>query len=108
MSEICSVEPGESAAARRALVLRLKRVEGQIRGVQAMIESGQDCEQVAQQMSAARKALDKAFFELIACAIEHPQFSAEPAAKGSRGKRAADAEAGQRVQRIARALARFG
>jgi DNA-binding FrmR family transcriptional regulator len=108
------MEPGDSAAARRALVLRLKRVEGQIRGVQAMIESGQDCEQVAQQMSAARKALDKAFFELIACAIEHPQFSADPgegaktakADKPSRGKRATDAT--ERVQRIARALARFG
>ena len=62
--------------ARHELVLRLKRVEGQIRGVQGMIEAAADCEEIAQQLSAARKALDKAFFELMACAIQHPQFSA--------------------------------
>lgn len=83
--------------ARHALVLRLKRVEGQVRGVVGMIESGEDCEAVAQQLSAARKALDKAFYELMACAIQHPQFST---AKGENS----DA----RVQRIARALAKLG
>lgn len=57
------------------LVLRLKRIEGQLRGIQAMIESGAECEQVAQQISASRRALDKAFFNVISCAIE-----ADPAA----------------------------
>ena len=55
---------------RRELVLRLKRIEGQLRGIQAMIESGADCEKVAQQLSASRRALDKAFFNVIACAVE--------------------------------------
>jgi DNA-binding FrmR family transcriptional regulator len=58
--------------------MRLKRIEGQLRGVQKMIEGGEDCELIAQQLSAGRKALDKAFFELLACAIEHPQFSPDP------------------------------
>jgi len=58
-------------AGRRSLIVRLRRVEGQIRGIQAMIESGADCEQVAQQMAAARKALDRAFFATFACAIEN-------------------------------------
>jgi DNA-binding FrmR family transcriptional regulator len=84
------------ADARRELVLRLKRVEGQVRAVQRMIEEGQDCEPVAQQLAAARKALDKAFFELMACAIEHPSFSSD-------GKEADEA----RVQRLTRALARL-
>lgn len=102
---VCAKEPTESAAARRALVLRLKRIEGQLRAVQTMIETGQDCEEVAQQFSAARKALDKAFFELIACAIEHPQFTGDaPAARAARGR---GATADPRVQRIARALAKF-
>jgi DNA-binding FrmR family transcriptional regulator len=52
------------------LVLRLKRVEGQLRGIQAMIEAGADCEKVAQQLSASRRALDKAFFNVLACAID--------------------------------------
>jgi DNA-binding FrmR family transcriptional regulator len=83
------------ADARRELVLRLKRVEGQLRAVQRMIEEGNDCDPIAQQLAAARKALDKAFFELMACAIEHPEFS----------------EAGEddahRVQRLTRTLARL-
>jgi len=82
--------------ARRELVLRLKRVEGQIRGVQGMIEAGGDCEDVAQQLSAARKALDKAFYELMACAIQHPQFSTNQ-------REAPD----ERIERIARALAKL-
>ena len=54
---------------RAAMVPRLKRAEGQIRGVQRMIESGEDCEQLALQMTAVRRALDKAFFEMMACAV---------------------------------------
>ena len=92
---------GPSAAdgvdtARRELVLRLKRVEGQLRAVQRMIEEGDDCEPIAQQLAAARKALDKAFFELMACAIEHPEFT-----NGNEN----DAE---RVQRLTRTLAKLG
>lgn len=86
-----------AARARHDLVMRLKRVEGQLRGVQRMIESGEDCEPVAQQLAASRKALDKAFFELLACAIEHPEFTANPREPRD-----------QRIQRMARALARLG
>lgn len=102
---VCVVDPAaaEATAARRALVMRLKRVEGQLRGVQSMIETGDDCEAVAQQLSAARKALDKAFFELLACAIEHPQFSVGRKA----GRTAAGDNDGVRVRQIARALAKF-
>jgi DNA-binding FrmR family transcriptional regulator len=55
---------------KHELVLRLKRIEGQLRGIQAMIESGADCEQVTQQLSASRRGLDKAFFQVVACAVE--------------------------------------
>ena len=54
---------------QRALVLRLKRVEGQLRGLQILLEEDADCEKVAQQMSAARKALDKTFFAMVGCVI---------------------------------------
>ncbi len=39
---------------------RLRRIEGQIRGLQRMIEEGQDCEAILTQLMAARAALDKA------------------------------------------------
>jgi DNA-binding FrmR family transcriptional regulator len=82
--------------ARRELVLRLKRAEGQIRGVQSMIEGGQDCEKIAQQLSAARKALDRAFYKLMACAIQHPQFSADQRERHD-----------ARIERLTRVLARL-
>lgn len=53
------------------LVVRLKRIEGQLRGIQGMIERQEDCEPVAQQLAAARKALDKTFFHTLACALQH-------------------------------------
>lgn len=56
---------------KQALTLRLKRVEGQLRGIQKMIEADADCEHVAQQLSAARKGLDRAFYEMVACVLEH-------------------------------------
>ena len=80
-----------------ALVARLKRVEGQLRGVQAMIETGQDCEEVAQQLAACRKALDKAFFNVLACALQ-----AGPA------PHAAKVPAEAKLRHAAELLARFG
>lgn len=53
-----------------ALLARLKRTEGQLRGIQAMIEADAECEKVAQQMAAARKALDRAFYNMLSCVIE--------------------------------------
>ena len=56
---------------QQQMLRRLARVEGQLRGVQKMIRDGSDCEKVAQQLTAARRALDKAFHEMLACMIEY-------------------------------------
>jgi DNA-binding FrmR family transcriptional regulator len=82
---------------KRELVLRLKRVEGQLRGIQAMIEKDSDCERVTQQLSAARRALDKAFFQVLACAIQAPPVA---------GGKVQASE--QRLSHAAELLARFG
>lgn len=55
---------------RAEVALRLRRVEGQIRGVLALLEREASCETVAQQLAAARKALDRAFFQMMACSLE--------------------------------------
>ncbi len=55
---------------KRQMIQRLARVEGQIRGVQKLIHQDEDCEKIAQQLSAARKALDKSFFQMVACMLE--------------------------------------
>ena len=82
---------------KRELVLRLKRIEGQLRGIQAMIEEEGDCEKVAQQLAASRKALDKAFFNVLAGAIQAGSGSAAGAGPGDK-----------RLQHAAELLARFG
>ena len=58
------------ASHRHDVVMRLKRVEGQIRGVLSMIDADAPCDAVAQQLAAARKALDRAFYEMMVCDIE--------------------------------------
>ncbi len=65
----------------RQMQQRLARVEGQIRGVTKLIETEQDCEKIAQQLCAARKALDKSFFEMVACLLEQGQLSPQEIAK---------------------------
>jgi len=80
---------------QRELVLRLKRIEGQLRGIQAMIDGGADCEKITQQLSASRRALDKAFFQVLACAIR-----TEP------GR--APRSAAQHIDHAAELLAKFG
>jgi DNA-binding FrmR family transcriptional regulator len=42
------------------LLVRLRRIEGQVRGVQRMLEDDRECQDVLQQMSAVRSALQNA------------------------------------------------
>ena len=42
-----------------AITLRLKRVEGQVRGLQRLLDEGSNCDKVLTQLLAARSALDQ-------------------------------------------------
>jgi CsoR family transcriptional regulator, copper-sensing transcriptional repressor len=44
---------------RRRILNRLRRLEGQVRGLQTMVESGKDCESVLTQVMAAKSALNQ-------------------------------------------------
>ena len=57
-------------ATRTDLLNRLKRAEGQLRGVQRMIEEGESCLDVASQMAAVRKALDSAYVRMTVCFMQ--------------------------------------
>jgi CsoR family transcriptional regulator, copper-sensing transcriptional repressor len=61
---------------KKALKARLARVEGQLRGLQKSLDGEANCELIAQQLSASRKALDKAFFVMVACVIEQGEVPA--------------------------------
>lgn len=62
------------------VIRRLRRVEGQVKGIQQMLTEGRDCRDVVTQMSAANKALEQAGFVLIAAGltwcIQDPERSA--------------------------------
>ena len=62
------------------LTHRLRKIGGQLRGIEAMLADERDCREVATQVSAANKALEQVGFLLIAAGfrwcIEHPTESA--------------------------------
>ncbi|WP_379319944.1 metal-sensitive transcriptional regulator [Paenibacillus puldeungensis] len=45
---------------------RLKRIEGQVRGVLRLMEEGKPCKEVVCQLSAVRNAADKAMAQMVA------------------------------------------
>jgi DNA-binding FrmR family transcriptional regulator len=78
----------EGKQARAEAVTRLRRIEGQIRGLQRMVEEGQECEAILTQLMAARAALDKAGLFIV----EH---NLEQCLRGT-----ADAQVRERLKRI--------
>ena len=57
--------PQELEAAKKSILNRLKRLEGQIRGLQSMIEQDKECEEVLTQVMAAKSALDQVGLHII-------------------------------------------
>jgi DNA-binding FrmR family transcriptional regulator len=57
-------------ASRTDILNRLKRAEGQLRGIQRMIETGDPCLDIAGQMSAVRKALDSTYVRMTVCFMQ--------------------------------------
>ncbi|MEW6524777.1 MAG: metal-sensitive transcriptional regulator [Bacillota bacterium] len=49
------------------LVQRMKRIEGQARGVRRMLEEGQDCQDTLVQIAAMRAALNKVALAMLGC-----------------------------------------
>ena len=56
--------------ARTDVLNRLRRAEGQIRGIQRMVEEGEDCLKIGQQFAAVRKALDSTYLRMTVCFME--------------------------------------
>jgi DNA-binding FrmR family transcriptional regulator len=55
---------------------RLRRLEGQIRGLQRMVDDGAECRDIVTQLAAARGALDRVGFKLMASALSCPDGQA--------------------------------
>jgi DNA-binding FrmR family transcriptional regulator len=82
---------------QKDVINRLRRIEGQVRGVVEMIQEGRSCEDVALQMSAARKAMDKAFYRMMACTMIEAVNGAED-----------EARAMEEIEQATRLLEKFG
>ena len=48
---------------------RLRRVEGQVRGIQTMLDEGRECRDVVTQVAAATKALEQVGFRLLSSGL---------------------------------------
>ncbi len=66
------LDAGNAAAGKRPIdeddpriLNRLARIEGQVRGLQRMIEQGKDCEEILAQLAAVKSALDRVGTHLI-------------------------------------------
>lgn len=49
---------------------RLKRIEGQVKGVIHMMEQGKDCRDIVTQLSAARNAIDRTMGLIVSTNLE--------------------------------------
>jgi CsoR family transcriptional regulator, copper-sensing transcriptional repressor len=58
-------EPRGYAATKEQLLTRLRRVEGQVRGIEGMVEDDRYCIDVLTQISAVQAALDKVALGLL-------------------------------------------
>jgi DNA-binding FrmR family transcriptional regulator len=64
---------------RDQIIKRLSRIEGQLRGLQAMIAEGRDCNDTLTQFAAAHRALSKAGFRYFAATMEQCRLHPEDA-----------------------------
>lgn len=78
-------EMKDQEALKKDVIARMKRIEGQMRGIQRMIEEGKECEDILVQMRAARSALRAANAQImrryLARCNEEAQKSSDPKAQ---------------------------
>ncbi|MDH6622619.1 DNA-binding FrmR family transcriptional regulator [Streptomyces sp. LBL] len=60
-----------------AVLNRLRRAQGQLAGVIAMIEAGRDCKDVVTQLAAVSRALDRAGFKIVASGMRQCMTAAD-------------------------------
>ena len=50
---------------------RLRRVAGQVQGIERMLDEGRECRDVVMQISAANRALEQAGFRLVSAGLTY-------------------------------------
>ena len=67
-------------AVKNELQTRLRRIEGQVRGVQKMLDEDRDCQEIVQQLTAVRSAVHNARLQFMRtytrdCLLQGPELS---------------------------------
>lgn len=92
--------PHGYAADKEALLKRLRRAEGQVRGIARMVDEDTYCIDILTQVSAATKALENVALQLLDDHLSH--CVAEAAAEGGPVADAKIAEASAAIARLVR------
>ncbi len=69
---------------KEELCRRLRKIEGQVRGVQKMVDEGRDCLDILQQLSAARSAIQSAsliFIQQVAADCANSLDASDPSTR---------------------------
>jgi len=64
---------------RDEIITRLRRVEGQLRGIQAMVAEGRDCNDTLTQFAAANHAMSRAGFKFLSATMEQCRLNPDEA-----------------------------
>ncbi len=83
---------------KRGIQARLRRIEGQVRGIQKMVVEDRYCIDVLTQVNATRAALESVALQLLADHTEHCVAEAVRSGGGSRKMR----ELNEAVERLVR------
>jgi CsoR family transcriptional regulator, copper-sensing transcriptional repressor len=83
---------------KQKIMARLRRVEGQVRGVQKMVDEDRYCIDVLSQVNAARAALESVALQLLADHTEHCVAEAIRSGAGTKKVR----ELNEAVERLVR------
>ena len=84
MSAVDQAKDHAYAPKKDALLKRLRRIEGQVRGIERMIEEDRYCIDVVTQITAAEAALDKVALELLTDHAHHCVVGADEAQQDER------------------------
>jgi DNA-binding FrmR family transcriptional regulator len=83
---------------KRSLTTRLRRIEGQVQGLQRMLESDRECEEILTQIMAVRSSLDHVGLLLMETHIEDCLLHDLPA----------DPQVTQEIAEVLKSWARYG
>jgi DNA-binding FrmR family transcriptional regulator len=80
----------KSDESRQELIHRLRRIEGQVRGVQAMLQEDRECKEIIQQLTAIRSAVQSTSLTLLEvyamdCMLD-PQLDMDRSARQERAR----------------------